>query len=42
MAKLPNEPNALGAPVQSSEFKVQSSEELRNEANAEIRSLKPE
>ena len=29
--KLPNEANALGAPVQGSEFKVQGSEELRNE-----------
>jgi hypothetical protein len=29
--KLPNEPIALGAPVQNSEFKVQSSEKLRNE-----------
>jgi len=28
---LPNEPNALGAPVQSSEFKVQSSQKLPNE-----------
>ena len=31
--KLPNEAKALGATVQSSEFEVQSSEELRNEAN---------
>ena len=29
--KLPNEAIALGAPVQGSEFKVQSSEELQNE-----------
>ena len=32
--KIAKRSHALGAPVQSSEFKVQSSEELRNEPNA--------